>query len=133
MNTRNDGRNWGYLLDRLCQVAGIHHALAVSGDGLKLAHSRDLSTDMADQLAAFTSGLSSLTTGAVHLMGAGRVRQTVVDAEGGYVIVMTIDESADDKSILTVLADKLCDLGQVTFEMATLITSSGPALTPGRR
>lgn len=129
MNARIDGRNWGYLLDHLCKVAGIHHALAVSGDGLKLAHSRNLGPDQADQLSAFTSGLSSLTTGAVNLMGAAPVEQIVVEAKGGYVIVMAIDE----RSILTVLADKQCELGLVSYEMASLIASSGPALTPGPR
>lgn len=129
MNARNEERNWDYLLDRLCQVAGIHHALAVSADGLPRARSRNLDPDRADQLAAFTSGLSSLTTGAVNLMGAGPVENTVVAAAGGYVIVMIIDE----KAILTVLADKNCELGQVSYEMGSLVDRSGPTLTPDPR
>jgi predicted regulator of Ras-like GTPase activity (Roadblock/LC7/MglB family) len=123
-------RNWGYLLDQLCDhVPGISHALAVSSDGLLIAASRDLARDHADSLSAFTSGLSSLTSGAANLMAAAPVEQSTVEMAGGYLIVMAIG----DGSILTVLAEKSCDLGQVTYEMATLINRSGAALTPDLR
>jgi predicted regulator of Ras-like GTPase activity (Roadblock/LC7/MglB family) len=123
-------RDWGYLLDGLCgQVGGISHALAVSGDGLKIATSRLLPIEHADQLAAFTSGLAALTNGAATLMSAAPVEQNVTEMAGGYLIVMAIG----DGSILTVLAAKDCDLGQVTYEMATLINRVGAALTPDTR
>ena len=123
-------RNWGYLLDQLCdQVPGVSHALAVASDGLMIAASRNLLKDNADKLAAFTSGISSLTTGASKIMNGGAVEQNVTEMAGGYLIVMAIG----DGSILTVLAAKDCDLGQVTYEMATLIDRSGAALTPDMR
>jgi predicted regulator of Ras-like GTPase activity (Roadblock/LC7/MglB family) len=123
-------QKWGYLLDQLCdQVPGIIHALAVSSDGLLIAASRILPRDHADSLSAFTSGLASLTNGAAGLMVAAPVEQTIVEMAGGYLIVMAIG----DGSILTVLAEKNCDLGQVTYEMATLIDRSGAALTPNLR
>jgi predicted regulator of Ras-like GTPase activity (Roadblock/LC7/MglB family) len=123
-------RDWGYLLDELCdRVAGVTHALAVSGDGLKIAASRSLPVEYADQLSAFTSGLASLTTGAANIMGGGVVEQNVTEMSGGYLIVMAID----DRSILTVLAAKACDLGQVSYEMAMLIDRIGATLTPGVR
>lgn len=123
-------RDWGYLLDEMCaQVSGVSHALAVSGDGLRIAHSRDLPVEQADQLSAFTSGLASLTNGAAQLTNGGVVEQSVIEMSGGYLIVMAIDS----KSILTVLAHKDCDLGQVSYEMATLINRIGGALTPDTR
>jgi predicted regulator of Ras-like GTPase activity (Roadblock/LC7/MglB family) len=123
-------RNWGYLLDQLCdQVPGISHALAVASDGLMIAASRHLLKDNADKLSAFTSGISSLTTGASKIMNGGVVEQNVTEMAGGYLIVMAIG----DGSILTVLAAKDCDLGQVSYEMATLIDRSGAALTPDLR
>lgn len=123
-------RDWGFLLDDLCdQVAGISHALAVSGDGLKIAASRALPVEQADQLSAFTSGLASLTNGAARLTNGGLVEQNVTEMAAGYLIVMAIDT----KSILTVLADKMCDLGQVSYEMATLINRIGGALAPDVR
>ena len=123
-------RNWGFLLDQLCdQVPGISHALAVSADGLRIAASRHLLRENADQLSAFTSGIASLTTGASNIMSAGEVEQNVTEMASGYLIVMAIG----DGSILTVLAAKDCDLGQVSYEMATLIERSGATLTPGPR
>jgi predicted regulator of Ras-like GTPase activity (Roadblock/LC7/MglB family) len=123
-------RDWGYLLDQLCeQVVGISHALAVSSDGLMIAASRHLPRENADQLSAFTSGLSSLTNGAAKLMGSEPVEQNITEMAGGYLIVMAIG----DGSILTVLAAKDCELGQVSFEMAMLINRVGAALTPDQR
>jgi predicted regulator of Ras-like GTPase activity (Roadblock/LC7/MglB family) len=122
-------RDWGYLLDGLCAVAGISHALAVSGDGLLIAANQQVPREYVDQLAATTSGLASLTKGAAHLMGAGEVEHTLVEMAAGIVIVMAIG----DGSHLTVLAAKTCDLGQVMYEMATLINKAGAALTPERR
>lgn len=123
-------QDWGYLLDELCnRVAGARHALAVSGDGLKIARSHDLPMEQADQLSAFTSGLASLTNGAARLTDGGVVEQTVIEMSGGFLIVMAIDQ----KSILTVLAEKTCDLGQVIYEMATLINRVGGALAPDVR
>jgi predicted regulator of Ras-like GTPase activity (Roadblock/LC7/MglB family) len=123
-------RDWGYLLDELCdRVAGVSHAIAVSGDGLKIATSRQLPVENADQLSAFTSGLASLTSGAARIMGGGVVEQNVTEMTTGYLIVMAID----DRSILTVLAAKNCDLGQVSYEMATLIGRIGATFTPDPR
>ncbi|RSM64042.1 dynein regulation protein LC7 [Actinoplanes sp. ATCC 53533] len=123
-------RNWGYLLDQLChQVPGIGHALAVASDGLLIASSRQLPRDHADKLSAFTSGIASLTTGASQIMNGGMVEQNVTEMAGGFLIIMAIG----DGSSLTVLAAKDCDLGQVSYEMATLIDRSGAALTPEPR
>ncbi|MBO0868123.1 MAG: roadblock/LC7 domain-containing protein [Micromonosporaceae bacterium] len=123
-------RDWGFLLDGLCnQVPGVSHAIAVSADGLLIAASRHLPRTHADQLSAFTSGLSSLTTGAAKLMSAEPVEQTIVEMADGYLIVMAIG----DGSILTVLALKDCELGQVSYEMAMLINRVGATLTPAPR
>jgi predicted regulator of Ras-like GTPase activity (Roadblock/LC7/MglB family) len=122
-------QGWGFLLNQLCEVAGISHGLVVSGDGLLLAADQRLLKDHADQLSAVTSGLSSLTTGAAQLMNADPVQHTLVTMAGGNLIVMAID----DRSILTVLATKDCDLSQVVYEMATFINQVGAALTPGPR
>lgn len=122
-------RNWGYLLDGLCTVEGISHALAVSGDGLLIAANQRVPREYVDQLAATTSGLASLTTGAARLMNAGEVEHTVVEMNMGHVIVMAIGNG----SHLTVLAAKDCDLGQVMYEMAILINKTGATLTPEPR
>ena len=53
----------------------------VSADGLLMASSSHLPADRADQLAAVTSGLASLSSGAARLFEAGEVRQSVVEMD----------------------------------------------------
>ncbi|SCL73592.1 roadblock/LC7 domain-containing protein [Micromonospora peucetia] len=127
--TRPARSNWNFLLDQLCTTSGVAHAVAVSTDGLLLARSTGLAKDRADQLAAFTAGLASLTSGMASLMEAGAVEQTVVDMGSGRLAVMSIG----DGSVLTALADKEADMGQVVYEMAMLINRTGGALTPEQR
>lgn len=122
--------DWGFLLDQLCgQTLGVAHALAVSADGLSVAKSRHLAQEHADRLAAFTSGLASLTNGIASLMTAEPVEQTVVDMRDGRIVVMAIG----DGSVLTVLAAKDADIGQIVYEMAMMINRVGEALTPEAR
>lgn len=107
-------------------VAGIAHVVAVSADGLLLASSRDLPADRADQLAAITSGVVSLTEGAARMFSAGGVLQTVIEMDSGYLFLMSIS----DGSSMAVLAARSCDVGQVGYEMALLVERVGAALVP---
>lgn len=121
---------WGFLLDQLCQEqADISHAVAVAGDGLLLASSAHLPRDQADHIAAVTSGLASLTTGAARLFDVEPVEQVVVDMNGGHLVIMAIDSDA----ILTVLAVQDADMGRVAYEMAQLINRSGEIFIPAQR
>ncbi|MFJ8582475.1 roadblock/LC7 domain-containing protein [Micromonospora sp. NPDC093277] len=123
-----DGLDW--LLANFAQrVPDVSHALAVSEDGLRLASSPDLSPDQVDQLSAVISGLSSLTVGAARLMAAGRVRQQIVDMDGGVMLIMAVGERA----MVGVLAAPGCDLGQIGFETATLVQRVAEALEPAVR
>lgn len=111
------------------QVPDVAHAIALSGDGLRLAASADLTVDQADQLSAVISGLASLTLGAARLMSAGTVRQTIVDMDGGVMLVMAVG----DRALLGVLAAPGCDLGQVGYETAMLVQRVAEALEPAAR
>jgi hypothetical protein len=108
------------------ETPGVAHAIAVSSDGLLLAASRDLPRDRADQLAAITSGLVSLTQGAAGLLEAGAVLQNVVEMDGGFLFLMSISNG----SALAALAARNCDVGQVGYEMALLVERVGTALSP---
>jgi len=110
-------------------VAGIAHVVAVSADGLLLASSRDLPPDRADQLAAITSGVVSLTNGAAQMFDGGNVLQTVIEMHSGYLFLMSIS----DGSAMAVLAARNSDVGQVGYEMALLVERVGKALSPERR
>lgn len=123
-------RDMGWLLTNFTdEVHGVAHAIAVSSDGLLLAHSRDLPRDRGDQLAAITAGLVSLTQGAAGLLEAGGVLQNVVEMDGGFLFLMSMSDGA----ALAALAARGCDVGQVGYEMALLVERVGNALTPAVR
>jgi predicted regulator of Ras-like GTPase activity (Roadblock/LC7/MglB family) len=123
-------QDMGWLLSNFADsVAGIAHVVAVSADGLLLASSRDLPADRADQLAAITSGVVSLTDGASRMFSAGEVQQTIIEMDSGYLFLMSIS----DGSSMAVLAARSCDVGQVGYEMALLVERVGAALVPGPR
>jgi uncharacterized protein len=120
----------GWLLTSFARrVPTIVCALAVSVDGLAIAASDQLPGDQADQLAAITSGLASLTTGAAKVMSTGYVRQTVVDMDGGVLLIMAVA----DRAFLAVLAQPGADLGQVGYETAILAQRVATALEPAVR
>ena len=102
-------------------VAGVSHAVAVSGDGILLTASAGLPRDRADQLAGIASGLSSLIGGAARVLGAGGVLRTVVEMELGCMLLMAVA----DNSRLAVLASPDCDIGLVAYEMTRLIERAG--------
>jgi predicted regulator of Ras-like GTPase activity (Roadblock/LC7/MglB family) len=123
-------QDMGWLLTNFADsVAGIAHVVAVSADGLLLASSRDLPADRADQLAAITSGVVSLTSGAARMFDGGNVLQTVIEMHSGYLFLMSIS----DGSSMAVLAARNSDVGQVGYEMALLVDRVGDALTPAPR
>ncbi|MGH3811749.1 MAG: roadblock/LC7 domain-containing protein [Pseudonocardiaceae bacterium] len=121
---------FGWLVDSFVErVPGVAHAVVVSSDGLLLVASSGLPRDRADQLAAITSGLVSLTQGAARCFEAGGVIQTVVEMEHGIVLTMVIS----DGSSLAVLASPSCDIGLIGYEMTLLVDRAGKLLTPELR
>jgi uncharacterized protein len=99
------------------EVPGVSHAVLVSVDGLLIAASEHLPQERADQLAAVSSGLASLATGAAQLFEGGQVLQSVVEMENGYLLLMRVG----DGSHLATLATTSCDIGQIGYEMAVLV------------
>lgn len=117
------------VTDFVDRVRDVAHAVVVSADGLPLAFNARFPRDHADQLAAVTSGLASLTSGAARAFQGGRVVQAAVEMEAGLFIVMTISNG----SSLAVLAASDCDLGLVAYEMNLLVERVGRELTPASR
>jgi uncharacterized protein len=111
------------------RTADVAHAVVVSSDGLPLAFNDGFPQERADQLAAVTSGLSSLTQGASRVFEGGLVVQTIVELERGVVLVMMVSTGAS----LAVLASPTCDLGLVAYEMTLLVERVGKFLSPTTR
>ncbi|MGW5153230.1 roadblock/LC7 domain-containing protein [Rhodococcus koreensis] len=102
-------------------VPRVTHAVLVSADGLLMAASAHLPLDRAEQLAAVTSGLASLSTGVSTLFEGGGVLQSVVEMHHGYLLLMSVG----DGSQLAALTAAECDIGQVGYEMAVLVERVG--------
>ncbi|MBB5163817.1 roadblock/LC7 domain-containing protein [Mycobacterium sp. AZCC_0083] len=117
------GLDW-FVSNFVRDVPGVSHAILVSADGLLMASSALLPADRADQLAAVTSGLSSLANGAARLFEAGKVRQSLVEMDDGYLLLMDVGNG----SYLAALASISCDVGQVGYEMALLVDRVGEAV-----
>ena len=111
------------------RVPGAANAAVVSSDGLVLAISDQLDRAHADQLAAITAGLTSLTKGAASCFQAGDVRQLIVEMDAGYLFVTAIS----DGSSFAVFAAPDCDIGLVGYEMSLLVERMGQVLTPALR
>ena len=126
----SDPAQFGWMLTNFVdRVPGVTHAVVVSSDGLLLTASDGLPRDRADQLAAVTSGMTSLTRGAAKVFGAGEVLQTVVEMQLGCMLLMSIT----DGSCLAVLAAPGCEMGLVAYEMTLLVDRAGDLLTPELR
>lgn len=125
-----EARDLNWLVSGFTErVPGVSHAIVVSTDGLLVAVSEHLPRDHADKLAAVTSGLSSITSGAAEMFDGDIVKQTVVEMGRGFFLVMQIR----DGSILAALAANDADIGVVGYEMAKLVKAAGEMLTPALR
>ena len=111
---------------------GVRHTVAVSGDGLLVAASRDLAPERAEQLAAVVSGVVSLAQGVSWCLDCGPVLRTIVQMRRSLLFVMTLGR-AETLASLAAVAVPGCDVGQVTCDMAALVKQVGGALTPAER
>jgi predicted regulator of Ras-like GTPase activity (Roadblock/LC7/MglB family) len=121
-NTTATEPSLGWLVSAFTkEVPGVAHAVLVSSDGLLVAASDGMPRDRADQMSALTAGLTSLTVGAAQLFTAGRVVQSVIEMEQGFLLLMSVG----DGSHLAVIAAAGCDIGLVGYEMTLLVDRVG--------
>jgi predicted regulator of Ras-like GTPase activity (Roadblock/LC7/MglB family) len=125
-------QNLSYQLNRFCNdVPHISYALAVAGDGIPLAASDQVPSEVRDQLAAAASGLYALGAGIGTLMGTD-VDKLIVEFPEGWMVLQSTG-GTDDRLFLLALAGIAADLGQVHFELIRLGESIGQVLDPGAR
>lgn len=114
--TASDSFGW-LVTDFVHRVAGVAHAVIVEPDGRMRAGSQRLPQDRAEQLGSVAARLMRLAGEAATSFKGGAVTQTVVEMELGYLFLMSIS----DGSLLAALASPRCDLGEVAYEMTTLV------------
>lgn len=126
-NPAQDLQQFHWLLEQFsANTAGVLEAIAVSSDGFLLASSSGAARENAEQLAAVTAGLASLTRGAAEMFNMDGVEQVLIEMTRGHMFISTIS----DGSSLAVLADKRADLGMVGYEMALMVDRVGAVLSP---
>jgi len=108
------------------ETAGVLDVIAVSSDGLLMAVAGEADRASSDRLSAIVSGMVSLAAGAGSSYGLGALNKVIVDAEGGYLIVMAMSAGA----LLGVVADRAASLGTVAYEMALFINRTNGILSP---
>lgn len=115
----------GWLLDNLIErVAGAEQAVVLSSDGLLMARSAGMAQADAEHLSAVASAYQSLSRGTGKHFGFGDVRQTVVELENGFLLVMAAGRGA----CLAMFTDADADLGLVAYEMNVMVKRVGAAL-----
>lgn len=130
MNTTDRSLDW--LLENLLKkTPGARHALVLSRDGLKLCLTSGLSLDQADQLAAISSGIQSLSHGASIEFGdgSGGVRQSMTEFHGGILFIVEAGEGAH----LAVIAEDEADVGIIGHNMNELVEQIGDHLRAAPR
>ncbi len=120
-------QDFTWLLTKFAQeTAGVVDVIAVSSDGLLMATAGDADRASSDRLSAIVSGMVSLAAGAGTSYGLGALNKVIVDAEGGYLIVMAMGAGA----LLGAVADRTASLGTVAYEMAVFINRINGILNP---
>ena len=120
--------NW-LVTEFTTRVEDVAHAIVVSADGVPLALSAGIPRAAVEQLAAITSGLTSLMQGAARVFEGGGATQALVEMDNGLMFVKAIS----DGSSLAVLTAPECDTRQVSYEMTLLVEAVGEVLTPAVR
>lgn len=115
-----------WLLDGLInRVPGSERAVVLSADGLAVGRSSGLSREDAEHLAAIASALHSLARGVGSRFDKGKLRQTVIELAGGYLIVTEAGQGA----CLAVLTKVDAELGLVAYEMNVIVGQVRDQLT----
>lgn len=128
LHPRSGELDW-LLDDLVLRVGEVRHAVVLSNDGLAVGASGGLTREDAEHLAAVSSGFHSLAKGAGRHFRTGRVRQTMVEMDDGFLFVA----AAGDGSCLAVLSAVTADVGLIAYEMARLVKRVGEHLgTPPR-
>ena len=125
-----DPKDFGWLIDNFAaSTPGVSHALIVSSDGLPLIAAGGMSPDLADPLAAMTSGVISLGNNIAHKVGEAGCDQVMLKFPTGHFLFMGIGNLAG----FAVLVRAGANLGVVAHQMAQLVDAVGHVLTPQLR
>ncbi|MFD2415606.1 roadblock/LC7 domain-containing protein [Amycolatopsis pigmentata] len=119
-----------WLLDDLLQqVSGAERAVVLSGDGLLIAQSANVSEEDGEHLSAIGSAFQSLANGASRHIGGGHVRQTVVEMDRALLFVTAAGQGA----CLALVTREDVDMGLVAYAMNMMVKRVGVAMSAAPR
>lgn len=125
-----DPQEFSWLVDNFASsTPGVTHAFIVSSDGLPLIAAGGMKADLADPLAAITSGLISLANSIADKVGEPGCDQVMLKFPTGHFLFMGIGSLAG----FAVLVAEGANLGVVAHKMAQLVDAVGHVLTPQLR
>ncbi|MFC0105926.1 roadblock/LC7 domain-containing protein [Kibdelosporangium aridum] len=123
---------FGWLADNfVSDVPGVVHVLVVSADGLKVAKSKGLHDDAADQFSSLVAMMLSIAKASAGLFGRGGFQYSDIVMGDSFIVFQQISEHSG----VAVLASEH-DGGQletVCFELAKFVNQSRRVLNPGMR
>ncbi|GAB2964672.1 hypothetical protein GCM10027280_61950 [Micromonospora polyrhachis] len=102
------------LDDFVNRVPEVRQALALSPDGLRLAASREVDDELAEQMSSLAAGLQALALAAGREHGAKSVQQIVVQMVEAYLFVAATRGGA----IFVVLFTADAEIGDLAYEVA---------------
>ena len=124
-NPQVDEFNW--LLNTFVRDAGVvSDALAVSADGLLMAHSDNLDREGAHQAAAIVSGLVSLAHSTIRHLDFEELEQIIVATDHGFVYLTAMGESG----CLAAVTESAFDMDNVGYQMGTFVKRAERMLSP---
>jgi predicted regulator of Ras-like GTPase activity (Roadblock/LC7/MglB family) len=125
-----DPQDFAWVVDNfVLSTPGVSHALIVSSDGLPLIAAGGMSPDLADPLAAMTSGIISLGNNIASKVGETGCDQVMLKFPTGHFLFMSIGNLAG----FAVLVREGANLGVIAHQMAQLVDAVGHVLTPQLR
>jgi predicted regulator of Ras-like GTPase activity (Roadblock/LC7/MglB family) len=129
VNTVSTDLSW--VLDDVLKVRGARHAILVSGDGLLLQRSADISRDDAETNAAAMSSMQSLSRAVAGFAGAGHGiwKQTLLEYDSGWIFLSAAGQGA----YLAVSAALDVDMEAVSFRMQKTVTALSQAMSVAPR
>jgi predicted regulator of Ras-like GTPase activity (Roadblock/LC7/MglB family) len=127
-NSSSASLDW-LLTELTGKLPGVKHAVALSADGLLLAHAGDMSREDGEHLAAMASTFQGLARSAGRHYDGGNVRQTVVELDKLILFVTAAGQSA----CLALVADHDTNMGVVAYETNLLVQQVGTFLTARAR
>ena len=128
VKSRTSELDW--LLDDLVdRVVGADRAVVLSSDGLLMGRSRTIERSDGEHLAAVASAYQTLSRGTGRHFGGGDVRQTVIEMEHAFLMVI----SAGPNSVLALMTTEDADLGLIAYEMNLMVKRVGASLATAPR